>query len=55
MNGATGGEAGDPGTADAVQAHHQPPQDSRARLPSRMILQLHHRHCQVLPPPPPFC
>jgi hypothetical protein len=19
-----------------------------------MILQLHHRHCQVLPPPPPF-
>lgn len=42
MNGAAGGEAGDPGAADAVQAHRQPPQEPGRRPPQ--IPQLHHRH-----------
>lgn len=42
MNGAAGGEAGDPGAADAVQAHRQPPQEPGRRPPQ--VPQLHHRH-----------
>ena len=43
MNGAAGGEAGDPGAADAVQAHRQPPQEPGRRPPQ--VPQLHRRHC----------